>query len=92
MNNPPKSSTKVSPTAKSRADNSLDCLTKKFIYLLQAEKGNQIYINDAAKMLGVQKRRVYDITNVLQGIELITKTEKNKIKWVAGDINQYIEY
>jgi transcription factor E2F3 len=29
----------------------------------------------------VQKRRIYDITNVLEGIGLIEKTIKNKIRW-----------
>lgn len=31
--------------------------------------------------LKVQKRRIYDITNVLEGIGLIEKTIKNKIRW-----------
>lgn len=29
----------------------------------------------------VQKRRIYDITNVLEGIGLIEKTAKNHIRW-----------
>ena len=33
------------------------------------------------KELGVQKRRIYDITNVLEGIGLIEKCIKNMIKW-----------
>jgi len=32
----------------------------------------------------VQKRRIYDITNVLEGIGLIQKTHKNKIQWVGS--------
>lgn len=38
-------------------------------------------LNDAAKRLSVHKRRIYDITNVLEGIGLIEKTVKNKIRW-----------
>jgi len=32
-------------------------------------------------MLEVQKRRIYDITNVLEGVGLLEKTAKNNIKW-----------
>jgi transcription factor E2F3 len=31
--------------------------------------------------LNVHKRRIYDITNVLEGIDLMEKTIKNKIRW-----------
>lgn len=31
--------------------------------------------------LDVQKRRIYDITNVLEGIGLICKVVKNNIRW-----------
>lgn len=44
-------------------------------------------LNEAAEKLNVQKRRIYDITNVLEGIGLIEKTVKNKIRWKAGNIN-----
>lgn len=32
-------------------------------------------------MVQVQKRRIYDITNVLEGIGLIEKKLKNMIQW-----------
>jgi len=32
----------------------------------------------------VQKRRIYDITNVLEGIELIEKKSKNHIAWASN--------
>ena len=38
-------------------------------------------MNEASRTLEVQKRRIYDITNVLEGIGLIEKTIKNKIRW-----------
>jgi len=38
-------------------------------------------LNKAAKELGVQKRRIYDITNVLEGIGLLDKKSKNNIQW-----------
>ena len=46
-------------------------------------------VSQAADTLNVrQKRRIYDITNVLEGIGLIEKRNKNCIKWkgaVAGE-------
>jgi hypothetical protein len=31
----------------------------------------------------VQKRRIYDITNVLEGINLIKRYKKNHVKWIG---------
>ena len=42
-------------------------------------------------MLNVQKRRIYDITNVLEGIGYVEKTQKNTIKWVGGSEDLTIE-
>ena len=36
----------------------------------------------------VRKRRIYDVTNVLEGIGLFHKTAKNKVGWMApGNIH-----
>jgi hypothetical protein len=42
-------------------------------------------LNDAVLELKVQKRRIYDITNVLEGIGLICKERKNNIRWNGPD-------
>jgi transcription factor E2F3 len=42
-------------------------------------------LNKAAETLEVQKRRIYDITNVLEGIDLIEKPFKNRILWKGVD-------
>lgn len=42
-------------------------------------------LNDAADRLNVQKRRLYDITNVLEGINMIEKVGKNSIRWKHQD-------
>ena len=56
-------------------------LTKRFIDLLKSSPTKEVDLNEASKTLEVQKRRIYDITNVLEGIGLIEKTIKNKIRW-----------
>jgi hypothetical protein len=64
-----------------RYDSSLGLLTKKFIHLVETADGGTLDLNDAAEKLQVQKRRIYDITNVLEGIGLIEKRSKNHIAW-----------
>lgn len=82
MTGPLSFSAPKSPGEKSRYDTSLGLLTKKFIYLLRESKDGVLDLNWAAEVLDVQKRRIYDITNVLEGIQLIRKKAKNNIQWV----------
>ncbi|KAL3845313.1 hypothetical protein ACJIZ3_002716 [Penstemon smallii] len=69
-----------------RYDSSLGLLTKKFIKLIQEAKDGILDLNKTAVVLEVQKRRIYDITNVLEGIGLIEKTTKNHIRWKGLEI------
>uniref|UniRef100_A0A8B9NN84 E2F transcription factor 2 n=1 Tax=Accipiter nisus TaxID=211598 RepID=A0A8B9NN84_9AVES len=69
-----------SPGEKTRYDTSLGLLTKKFIRLLSESPDGVVDLNRAAEVLEVQKRRIYDITNVLEGIQLISKKSKNNIQ------------
>lgn len=69
----------------SRYDSSLGLLTRKFTNLMQASINGAIDLNQAAFELNVQKRRIYDITNVLEGVGLITKQSKNIIAWRGSD-------
>ena len=64
-----------------RKENGLVELTKKFIDLLKEAPQQTVDLNEAVKTLDVQKRRIYDITNVLEGIGLIRKVSKNNIRW-----------
>nr|XP_005544525.2 transcription factor E2F2 isoform X1 [Macaca fascicularis] len=79
----PSPKTPKSPGEKTRYDTSLGLLTKKFIYLLSESEDGVLDLNWAAEVLDVQKRRIYDITNVLEGIQLIRKKAKNNIQWVG---------
>ncbi|XP_046364640.1 transcription factor E2F5-like [Haliotis rufescens] len=66
----------------SRHEKSLGLLTTKFVSLLQEAKDGVLDLKVAADQLAVrQKRRIYDITNVLEGIGLIEKKSKNSIQW-----------
>eukprot|EP00794_Sanderia_malayensis_P011994 gene11994-13232_t len=64
-----------------RYETSLGMLTKKFVRILRATPHGVLDLNKATEILDVQKRRIYDITNVLEGIGLIQKEGKNNIRW-----------
>lgn len=74
------------PTTSSacRYDSSLGSLTDKFIQLLKHTHIRKLDLNCAVDLLNVQKRRIYDITNVLEGIGVIKKISKNSISWGEG--------
>ncbi|XP_053916356.1 transcription factor E2F3 isoform X2 [Cuculus canorus] len=80
--------TPKSPSEKTRYDTSLGLLTKKFIQLLSQSPDGVLDLNRAAEVLKVQKRRIYDITNVLEGIHLIKKKSKNNIQWMGCSLSE----
>uniref|UniRef100_A0A5K3FRY3 E2F_TDP domain-containing protein n=1 Tax=Mesocestoides corti TaxID=53468 RepID=A0A5K3FRY3_MESCO len=68
-----------------RHEKSLGLLTEKFVQLLKEAPDGILDLKLAADFLAVrQKRRIYDITNVLEGIGLIEKRTKNSIQWKGG--------
>lgn len=68
-----------------RQEKSLGILTTRFVTLLQEAPDGILDLKTAADTLAVrQKRRIYDITNVLEGIGLIEKKSKNSIKWLGA--------
>ena len=73
-----------SPANERRNETSLGILTKRFVSLLRSSTNGILDLNDAAVLLDVQKRRIYDITNVLEGIGVIEKNSKNNIKWIGA--------
>ncbi|XP_071469823.1 transcription factor E2F3 isoform X3 [Marmota flaviventris] len=77
-----------SPKKKTRYDTSLGLLTKKFIQLLSQSPDGVLDLNKAAEVLKVQKRRIYDITNVLEGIHLIKKKSKNNVQWMGCSLSE----
>jgi transcription factor E2F3 len=66
-----------------RRENGLVTLTHKFILMLKQAPAQTLELNQAVRSLKVQKRRIYDITNVLEGIGLVRKSGKNHVKWIG---------
>ncbi|XP_044224062.1 transcription factor E2F5 isoform X2 [Thunnus albacares] len=74
--------TETARSTPSRYEKSLGLLTRKFVSLLQEAEDGVLDLKVAADSLAVkQKRRIYDITNVLEGVGLIEKKNKNIIQW-----------
>ena len=65
-----------------KQDNSLAQLTQNFLNYIKNKGRINISINELVKDLNVKKRRIYDITNVLQGIGYLEKKGKNEILWI----------
>ncbi|XP_046712313.1 transcription factor E2F2 isoform X1 [Silurus meridionalis] len=78
--------TPKSPGERTRYDTSLGLLTKKFVGLLSESADGVLDLNWATEVLEVQKRRIYDITNVLEGVQLIRKKSKNHIQWLVTGV------
>ncbi|KAM9382965.1 transcription factor E2F6-like [Phaethornis superciliosus] len=72
---------------KCRFDQSLVRFTRKFMDLVKAAPDGVLDLNEVATTLGVKKQRVYDITNVLHGIDLIQKRSKNVIQWIGYNLD-----
>ena len=56
-------------------------LTHQFVDLMKKSTGGCLDLNEAAERLGVQKRRIYDITNALEGVGILAKLGKNRVQW-----------
>ena len=82
---PPRSASRGSKSSAARgggrANSSLGNLTREFCDLLRSAEGGLLDLNEAVRILDVKKRRIYDITNVLEGIGLLVKKSKNQIQW-----------
>lgn len=67
---------------KKNNETTLTHLTKRFVKLMNSNPERNINLNEASTNLSVAKRRIYDITNVLEGIGLLKKISKNVTQWV----------
>ncbi|KYQ89351.1 adenylate kinase [Tieghemostelium lacteum] len=66
-----------------RFDNSLVQLTKKFLEIMGKSSEGIVDLKVAADQLEISKRRIYDVTCVLEGVGLIEKCSKNRVQWKA---------
>lgn len=70
------------PKKNLREDVSLRKLTRRFLEMLLNGDGS-LDVRSAAKMLQAPKRRVYDVTNILMGINMVRKESINRVRWMG---------
>ncbi|KAF5933461.1 hypothetical protein HYC85_029632 [Camellia sinensis] len=52
-----------------------------FLSLYNQDNVETIGLDDAATRLGVERRRIYDIVNVLEGVGVLARKAKNRYSW-----------
>jgi hypothetical protein len=67
----------------SRKDKSLGLLSERFLQMYADSTQDDICLDVVATQLGVERRRIYDIVNVLEGLELIARKAKNRYEWLG---------
>jgi len=73
---------------KSESKSTLSNLTKDLVEYLQQCNGQEVELSQAEVDLNANKRRLYDVINVLSGIGLIERCGKSKIKWIKGKASE----
>uniref|UniRef100_A0A0D9WNU1 E2F/DP family winged-helix DNA-binding domain-containing protein n=1 Tax=Leersia perrieri TaxID=77586 RepID=A0A0D9WNU1_9ORYZ len=69
--------------AYSRKQKSLGLLCTNFVALYDRGDVEAIGLDDAAKRLGVERRRIYDIVNVLESVGILVRRAKNRYTWIG---------
>jgi len=56
-------------------------LSKKFIEHFEGKGNNIIELDKITIELGVERRRIYDVINILESLNVVCKKGKNNYEW-----------
>ncbi|KAF0932579.1 hypothetical protein E2562_010459 [Oryza meyeriana var. granulata] len=74
---------KLREHAYSRKQKSLGLLCSNFVALYNRDDVESIGLDNAARRLGVERRRIYDIVNVLESVGILVRKAKNRYSWIG---------
>ncbi|XP_057482590.1 E2F transcription factor-like E2FF isoform X2 [Actinidia eriantha] len=77
----PQESEPPNPNHYNRKDKSLGVLCTNFLKLYDRDDVDSIGLDDAANRLDVERRRIYDIVNILESVGVLSKKAKNQYSW-----------
>ncbi|CAD5186812.1 unnamed protein product [Musa acuminata subsp. malaccensis] len=69
--------------AYSRKQKSLGLLCANFVSLYDRDGVDSIGLDDAARRLGVERRRIYDIVNIMESVGVLARKAKNAYSWIG---------
>nr|XP_043608280.1 E2F transcription factor-like E2FE [Erigeron canadensis] len=78
---PPSISASSGSTTYCRKQKSLGLLCSNFLGLYNRDGIETVGLDDAASRLGVERRRIYDIVNVLESVGVLVRKAKNTYYW-----------
>jgi transcription factor E2F7/8 len=67
--------------AYNRKEKSLGELCRRFLFLYGRETQDLLYLDQCTKELSVERRRIYDIINILESFNVIRRKAKNAYEW-----------
>ncbi|CAB9526238.1 E2F transcription factor-like [Seminavis robusta] len=74
------------PQGYSRKKKSLGVLAENFLETFEnCPAGTEIIVDEAANRLGVERRRIYDVVNILEAVQLVVKKGKNTYTWLGKE-------
>ena len=75
----------VESAAYNRKEKSLGELCRRFLFLYGTPQRGLLYLDQCTKELGVERRRIYDIINILESFSVIQRCAKNEYQWRGID-------